>query len=352
MNDKRLNYKLINLTMLMLLLYITISNIGTWYNILCEVVHIIFPFLIAFTIAYALTPIIAWAEKRKIRKSISVFLLVFIVVGFIVFILMNIMPLIYEQLMLLSGSLGDIVGFVSEKLDVNIGSFEIKIDEYLNDIISNIGMIVSSGTIDIVLKSFSVISNIVVTFIATIYFLIYMDRFKQSIKLFFSKFSKKVFLYVSCLDKEIGNYIKGLSLFMFIQFVEYSLLYRLVNHPNWLILGFLACLTTVIPYFGGLITNIIAIILAIVLEPSILIGTIVICLIFPQIDGYFISPKIYGRTNNINPLITIIIVSIGGTLAGVVGIIASLPVYLLIRCTFRFCKNDLMTKFLSLKEVI
>jgi predicted PurR-regulated permease PerM len=154
------------------------------------------------------------------------------------------------------------------------------------------------------------------------------------------------------MDQEISNYLKGLEIFMVIQFFEYSILFFIVGHPNWLILGVLACLTTVIPYFGGLITNIIAIIMASVVSPKLVILTTIICLIFPQLDGYFISPKVYGRTNNVNPLITIMAVSIGGTIAGISGIIIALPCYLLIRTTYNFFKKDLKKGMNIVKETI
>lgn len=352
MNKKNLNYKLINITALMLFLYITVSNINTWYNILGSIIHIIFPFILAFTIAYALTPIVKWAEKRKIKRPIAIFIISIGTIGIISIILINLFPLIYEQLILLSKNIIKAIDFLSNKFNINLGTFEIRIDEYLNEIISDIGKLISTGTIDIVSKSFGIIGNIIVTFIASIYFLVYMDKIKNSIKIFFSNTSKRTYHYITCLNKEIGNYIKGLSIFMVIQLIEYSLLFWLIEHPNWLILGILACITTVIPYFGGLITNIIALILALVTKPSILIATLIICLIFPQIDGYFISPKIYGKTNNINPLITIMAITVGGKFAGITGIIAALPIYLLIRCTYRFYKDDLKIKFISMKEVI
>jgi predicted PurR-regulated permease PerM len=152
------------------------------------------------------------------------------------------------------------------------------------------------------------------------------------------------------MDAEITNYLKGLGIFMVIQLVEYSLLFFIIGHPNWLILGVLACITTVIPYFGGLITNIIAIILASVVSLPLVIATTIICLIFPQLDGYVISPKVYGKTNNVNPLITIMAVSIGGTVAGVTGIIVALPIYLLIRETYNFFKKDLKEGIDKVKE--
>ena len=157
---------------------------------------------------------------------------------------------------------------------------------------------------------------------------------------------------MKCMDVEITNYLKGLEIFMIIQLFEYSFLFLIIGHPNWLILGLLACLTTIIPYFGGLITNLIAIVLASVVSFPLVIATMVICLIFPQLDGYVISPRVYGKTNNINPLITIMAVSIGGTLAGMVGIIIALPCYLLLRTTYNFFHSDLKKGMDLVKENI
>ena len=179
-----------------------------------------------------------------------------------------------------------------------------------------------------------------------------MENIREKTKEITLTISKKTYGYIKCLDNEIGNYVKGLSIFMLIQLIEYSLLFWLVGHPNWLLLGILACLTTVIPYFGGLITNIIGIITAAVVSTPVLIGTIIICLVFPQLDGYVISPKIYGKTNNVNPLITIMVVSVGGSLAGIIGIVVALPLYLLIRSTYHYYKKDLEKSVKKIKHTI
>ena len=158
------------------------------------------------------------------------------------------------------------------------------------------------------------------------------------------KGSEDHFLLAKSIDKELGRYLSGLAIFMIIQFFEYSFLFAIVGHPNWLLLGILASLTTVIPYFGGLITNIIAVILASVVSFPLFMATVVICIIFPNVDGYIISPKVYGKTNNISPLWTIFAVFAGGALYGFVGIVIALPLYIIINCIFNFYKDDIKTR--------
>ncbi len=74
---------------------------------------------------------------------------------------------------------------------------------------------------------------------------------------------------------------------------------------------------------------------------KVLIGTTIICILFPLIDNYFISPKVYGKMNDINPLISIIMLAISGRLFGMFGIIISIPIYLLFRTTYSFFKSNL-----------
>ena len=136
---------------------------------------------------------------------------------------------------------------------------------------------------------------------------------------------------------------------MVIQLFEYCFLFFIVGHPNWLLLGILASITTVIPYFGGLITNIIAVILASVVSTPVFIATLVICLVFPNIDGYVISPRVYGKTNNINPLWTIFSVFVGGALFGFFGILIALPAYIVINRTYHFFEDDIKDKIDDIK---
>ena len=352
MFKKKLNYTIINLAALMILLYIGFSNISLWAGIIGKCVSVLAPFIVAFAFAYAFTPLVRWLNKKGLNKTLAILVVVFGIVFVVGGIIILTLPLLYDQLSLLVKTVTDVIKNFDNTFNFNLGSYEIKITDYLNDILKSVGSIAGSTTMGIINKSLGFIGQFVVGFVGFIYFLIYMDKIRGSVKDILKANSKRTFEYFKLMDTEITNYLKGLEIFMVIQLFEYSILFLIIGHPNWLILGILACITTVIPYFGGLITNIIAIILATVISPKLLILTIIICLIFPQLDGYLISPKVYGKTNNVNPLITIMVVSIGGTLKGVVGIIVALPIYLLVRTTYNFFKKDLKKGMVKVKETI
>ncbi len=341
MYKNRINYKLLNLLILMGLLYIIVTNIGTWYNILGSIFSICFPFILAFAIAYALNPIVRKLVSKGLSRSLSVAIVVILVTAIIIALLVATLPLLYNQLITFANSFGQVIEDIGDKFNINLSSIEDVGGGYLDSLIASIGNVVKDGTIDIVGKTASILGKIIITFVVSIYFLAYMDKIRNVVGEFLKKTKYKLYRYVRAVDYELSNYLKGLVLFMIIQFFEYSLVFFIVGHPNWFLFGILASLTTVIPYFGGLITNLLALLTASVISPNLFIATVIICLIFPQLDGYVISPRVYGKTNNINPLVTIMMVSIGGTVFGVLGIVIALPIYIVISSSYRFFKNDI-----------
>lgn len=352
MFSTRLNYRIINSLALIALLYLLVSSINVWLGIIGSIVKVLAPFIIGFAFAYAFTPLVRWIEGKGVSKGIAITIVILTIVLFLGGILWITLPLVYDQLSLLIKMIVEVLNNLETKYDFSFGTYEFKITDYLNTILKDVGGLVSTSGVDFINKTLGFAGKFIVGFVAFIYFLIDMDKIRQFVKEWLQSFHKRSFLYVQTMDGEILKYLKGLEMFMVIQFFEYSFLFLVTGHPNWLVLGILAGITSVIPYFGGLITNTIAIILASVVSTRLFIMTIIICLIFPQLDGYIISPRVYGRTTKVSPLIVIMAVTIGGTIAGVPGIICALPVFLLIRTTYQFFERDLKKGIVIVKRTI
>lgn len=344
MYKDRLNYKLLNILILLTIIYLGISTFDYWVGFITKVYNLTFPFIIAFIIAYALSPIVRKIEKKGVRKNLAVGIIVVVVVAIFATLIGITIPIIYEQLIVLSKNIGTIVNDLSKTFNIDIAEYQSTISNYLNQIIVDMGKYVSDGLFNIISQSINFFAKFIIVFIVTIYFLAEMENIRNGIKYFLKKQNKKAYKLIKNIDHELGHWLEGLCIFMIIQLIEYSLLFWIVGHPNWLLLGLLACLTTVIPYFGGWITNIVAVILASAISTKLFVATLIICFIFPNIDGYIISPKVYGKTNNIKPLWTIFAVTVMGGLLGWFGILFSLPTYLVINCIFKFFKEDIKEK--------
>ena len=172
----------------------------------------------------------------------------------------------------------NIIAFIREISlghDLDLGSFQRSLSDSFNEIISGLGKYVSDGAINIIGGSLGVISTIVISFSAGIYLLADMDKIRSSFKRYLQRKSKKAYQYFSILDHEMKSYLTGFFKIVVITLFEYTLTFYFIGHPNALLLGCLAAVASLIPYFGGMITNIIACITAFVTSPWLFFKTII-----------------------------------------------------------------------------
>lgn len=349
MKKERINYQLLNLLLLMAIIYLVFKTSNYWGTFLVRIANISMPFLIAFGFAYILHPFVERLERKGVRRPLALLSVVLVVLLILVGLIWLTVPVVYDQLISFTKTVSQVINNFNGKFDVELGNFESTVLETLNELIKNFGNYISTGTIDILGKSVNFITNAMIIFFVSIYLLIDMKKIRAFVKKFLKRWNRKFFYYVKQLDVEIGNYLHGLSIFMVVQFIEYSILFRLVGHPDWLLLGLLACFTTVIPYFGGIITNVIAVVTATAISWKLCIATLIITLIFPNIDGYLISPHIYGKTNNVNPVLVIITMGFFSKFLGILGIVMGLPIYIILRCTWEYFDDDIKEKIQDVK---
>lgn len=348
MEKHRVNYKLVNTLLILAIIFLLINTFGFWTGVLKKLINILTPFIIAFAIAYALYPFVQKLEKKKVPKPLAVFIVIALVVGFLALIIALLVPIVVDQLTALFNWLMEFVLDVSKDYDVNL-SF---IQEYIGDfkgVISNFGKSISDFSIGVIMKSINILTLFIICFITCIYFLADMEKIRIKIKSFLKRKNKRTYRYIKRLDHEVSQYFVGLEKYIIIQFIEYTTIFFLIGHPYYLLLGILCSVTTIVPYFGGIFANIIAAITAFFISKKLFILTLIVAFICPNIDGYIISPRVYGKTNNVPGLLTIFAVFAGGKIAGVVGIIIALPVTIILLATYRFYEDDIAQRIDDIK---
>jgi len=341
MLSKKVNYKLVNLVLIALLILILISTSNFWIWWGTKLLGIFLPFILAFCFAYIFHPFLKYMEENGIPKFLGISIIIIFVIAFLGLVIYLLVPLVYEQTLNLMSSSIKFIQDISTKYDIDLNYIQNSFSN-INKIVLDIGKAVSDSAFNIIKVSISVLSNSLIAFIVGIYLLSDMDSIREKIKSMFK--NKKTYNYLKSLDTEMKNYCSGLMKYILVQLIEYTLIFYLIGHPYFLILGILASFTTIIPYFGGIITNIIALITALLVSPKLFVLTLIVSFVLPNIDGYFWSPKIYGKTNNIHPVITIFSVFAGGALFGILGIVIALPVAILLSKIYKYYFKNLKVK--------
>ena len=349
MNNK-INYRLVNALLILVMICLIYFIRGLWTGIFSKIIAVFLPFLVGFAIAYALYPFRKKLEGSGLPKWLSVGIIYFILIGFVIILGITVVPLLYDQIVLFLSNISAVITDISSKFAIDLGVLQESISSISTDILKNLGSSISSGAINVLNASINVITNLVITIAVSVYFLWDMEKIRDEFRKFLKRKKKRIYLYVKELDVAINNYFNGLLKTILIQFVEYTIVFFLIGHPNYLVLSILAAVTTIIPYFGGLLVNILAIVIASVVSTKLLILTILVCLICPNIDGYIIGPRVYGKTNQLPALVNIFAVFAGGILAGFWGIVVSLPIAITIITTYKFFEDDISKKVTDIKE--
>ena len=352
MLKNKLDYKLVNLALIALIVFLLYMTGNLWIGVAKKIVSIIVPFLFAFALAYALYPFLKKMQNKKIPKWLGIVIIVSIILLIASIVIYLITTVMFSQL---STLFTNIIAFINSikdsNFDINVAGLETSLSDTFKTILSNVGNYVSDGAINLVNTSLSLISKIFIIFASFIYFLIDMDSIRSEIKDFLKSKSKKTYNYVATLDKEMKNYLSGLVQVILITLIEYTLVYTIIGHPNAILLGFLAAVANLVPYFGGIAVNIVAAITAFAVSPVLLLKTVIAFIILSSVDSYVINPTVYGKTNSIHPLVTIIALFAGGIVFGIMGVFISFPLAILAVTTYKFYKDDVLKNIKKAKNM-
>ena len=125
----------------------------------------------------------------------------------------------------------------------------------------------------------------------------------------------------------VGGYLRGTTVLAGLIAITDYVFMLVLGVPMALPLAVLAFLCGYIPYFGGIIST--ALILLVTLG-ALGSGPFVAMLVLVAIRGalvsYVVRPKVYGHTVNIHPAVVLIALPAGFQLAGAVGLFAAVPV--------------------------
>ena len=347
MLKNKLNYRLINITLICVIIYLIYKSRNLWLIIFRTINKIILPFIFAFFIAYIFYPILNYLKSKKIPKAIGILLIIGSILGIIILTSILLFPTMFDQIVSLINYIITFIKQISLKYHLNLGDFE----KYLYEIIMYLGEYLSYSAMTIINNSINYVMQTIVISTLSIYFLNDMDKIRNFFKKIFFKDNYRNFDCIKEIDSELHKYFFAFFKIMIISFFEYSIIYTIIGHPNAIILGILVAILGIIPYIGGIITNIIAGITAFAIGPDLFIKTLISFFILSIIDGYVINPIVYGKSNKIHPLIIIFSCLAGGILGGILGMITALPITIVCLTIIKFYKTDLFVLKYKIKHV-
>ena len=127
-------------------------------------------------------------------------------------------------------------------------------------------------------------------------------------------------------SRKLGGYLRGVLVNMAVIGTLSGLGLWLLGVPYAVLLGVLAGLTELIPFLGPWISGAAAVLVAALAVDPLKAGEVVLLfMVLQQIEGNTLVPIVMNRTVELNPLLIVIAVLIGGALFGLAGSVLAVP---------------------------
>ncbi|MDD3839938.1 MAG: AI-2E family transporter [Clostridia bacterium] len=328
-------------TILRVLLYFILAF--TIYIVGKYLKFIFLPVFIAGIISYILNPLVCFIDKYVKSRTISVIILFSAFIIILVLMVIFIVPKFYEDL----SELFVVVPEYIERYKRVVDNFQNYLDSshmpmMLKDVINtNIQMI---GNIifryfksfnKTILNLFSQMLDIIIIPVLSFYFLKDMNYFKnKTVEILPLKYKKTIIGILKDINIVLAKFVRGQFIIALIIALMSTVGLYLLNIRYALLLGTLAGMFDVIPYFGPVIGAIPAILLAALESPSKIFSVIIVFIIIQQVESGIITPKIIGDSMELHPIVVIISLLIAGKFFGILGMLIAVPIVATLRVIF------------------
>ncbi|NLJ59387.1 MAG: AI-2E family transporter [Firmicutes bacterium] len=319
--------------------------------LLYRVRGVLAPFILAFALSYLMNPVVTHLEKRGAPRGLGTLV---IYVGFTLAITLFVLYLVPKFLVQLE-RLGEVLPQQAGSIQSEIAGFykrfsRFNIPEPVKGAIDNgidraeealAGFIERTlGSVPGLLPRLSLLILVpVLAFYLTMDFpelkmwlLSWIpDRWRSDI----------VGLMIE-MDNSLGSFIRGQLLISAIVGVLIAVGLSIIGVDFALIIGLIAGIFNIVPYFGPVIGAIPAVISALLKSPLSAVYVVILFIVVNQVESSIISPNILGEHVGLHPVTVIFCIISGGYLFGILGVILAVPVTSIIKVTLRYIHNKLL----------
>ncbi|MDA8227271.1 MAG: AI-2E family transporter [Desulfitobacterium hafniense] len=301
------------------------------------------PFLLAFALAYLLSPIVEWLERHHLSRNWAITLVFIGILSGFSALLLFIIPRLYGELSklatVLPGTMQSIEQLIQGLranytnglpnrvvmvLDGHLNQGEVFLAERLNEFLSDLPEMIASMTL------------LILSPIMAIYFLADWKKFQEGLIRIVPQRNRLDWQrLLQDINHVIRRFVRGhLTVATFVG-VLVGVGVKLIGMDYAFLIGFICGVFDLIPYFGPLIGAIPSVILGLIISPWMALKVAIVIMIVQQLESNVISPKLMGDSVGLHPLWIVFALLAGGELAGFWGMLLAVPFTAVLRVILR-----------------
>ncbi len=297
---------------------------GVWLAYQLWIVALVL--VMALVLAGTFNPVIEWMEARGIKRFYALLLLfVALVVAAALLIFLTLPPLIDQLTQMVKdapATRGRLIALLNDH----------GVTRPLSHLLQNVGTPKSFARLEAYLLGYSTEAIKVVglgatTLVLSFYLLADGKRTQGVLYAIVPRnYHMRLARIIQNMETIVGGYMRGqfitsaaIGVFTFVLLVIFKV-------PNAMSLALLGALVDVIPFIGGFLVIIPAVVSALPLGVTVA-GALFLCqLIYMEFESRILVPRIYGQVLRLPPTAVILALLAGGMLMGIIGALLALPI--------------------------
>ncbi|KRN04190.1 AI-2E family transporter [Holzapfeliella floricola] len=330
--------------MLCLLIIFGLNQVSYIFTpILTFINAILMPVLFAVVQYYLMNPVVNFMERKfKVPRIFTIIALLILVLVLVIWIIFTLIPIVQSQIESLLRNWPQIWETSRDTLNnlsqnPKLSSVQQTFEQYADQIQKSISSSLNESVNNFfnqIGSAVNFVSTIFITLVTAPVVLFFMlkdgEKIKQNIsKVVPTKYRRSTSELLSEINQSVAAYVRGQLTVAFWVGVMFSIGYVAIGQSYGIILGVLAAVLNLIPYFGTFIALIPSLIIAVCTPPfpDMLIKVLIVFAIEQIVESRVISPMVMGNKMNMHPATTILLLIGASAVGGLFGAIVAIPVY-------------------------
>jgi predicted PurR-regulated permease PerM len=283
---------------------------------------------LALFIAIGLEPAVSWLVRHGLRRGLAVTAVcVGLIAAVIGFFAAAIPPLVSQT----ASFIQQAPQYLQQAQDSNswIGQLNQRfgLQQRLTQMLNVDGATVFNGLLGASAAVLGALLSTLLVLVLTIYFLADMPRIRRSIyRLVPASRRPRVILIGDAIFAKVGGFVLGNVVISVIAGGATFVWLVIFGVPYPLLLALLVALLDIVPAVGSTIAGVVCSLVALTVSLPVALATGGFFIVYRFVEDYVLLPRIMGRAVEVPALVTMVAVTLGGFLLGVVGAVTAIPI--------------------------
>ncbi|HVR78029.1 MAG TPA: AI-2E family transporter [Acidimicrobiia bacterium] len=298
-------------------------------------------------LVFLLEPAVNGFARMRVPRPLAAVLALAVLIAFILAVAALVLPTIREQAADLGARLPDLylagINWVREAganfgLDVDELLSQQAIEEWLNDptnqeTVQNLLLGFGAGAGLLIRGVAEAVAVLGLAPVLALYILIDLERFKANTLEVTPPRHREEFSFVAGqVGTALGSFVRGQLLVSVIVGFASSVGMWAIDLPFWLLIGIIAGFLNLIPFMGPVVGGALAALVALLNgDFSQAVWAVLIMTAIQQVDNHVITPLVQRARVNLSPLVIVLALIVGGSVAGLLGVLVAVPMTAVIR---------------------